>query len=172
MPTKAQIKEMVVAEIKGIPYTKAVERFGPYFEDVGGKARLKGEWRKQVTVVLTGGVFDCLHGGHILTLREAAKLGDVLVVVVARDELVERVKGRRPLQSAKERAEVVGSLRMVDVALVGAERKEETVERVRPDVVVFGYDQKPFPVKGAKVVQLRVKREGVKSSAIKQRLEL
>jgi len=164
VPPKEVLKEMVKAEIRGIPYSKAVERFGPYFVERRGRALLKDELRKRVRVVLTGGVFDCLHYGHLLTLRKAKELGDLLVVVVARDETVERRKGRKPLQGVKERAEVVSSLSFVDVALEGAEDFQETIERVRPDVVVFGYDQKPFPVPGAEVVQLSVEKKGVKSS--------
>jgi len=165
---RERLKEMVKAEILGLTMEEALRRFGPYFEERKGRAVVKDELRRKVKVVLTGGVFDCLHYGHLLTLRAAKALGDLLVVVVARDETVERLKGRRPLQSVEERAEVVGELSLVDVALEGAKDFRETIERVRPDVVVFGYDQKPFPVEGAEVVKVDVRRDGVKSSLFRR----
>lgn len=100
--------------------------------------------RRLFKVVLTGGVFDLIHPGHLHTLEQAKKEGDVLVVVVAADENVERRKGRPPLHTADERAALVGALKPVDMALVGVSRWQDTLARVGPDVVVFGYDQKPM----------------------------
>lgn len=98
--------------------------------------------RSAMRVVLTGGVFDIIHPGHIYTLERARALGDLLVVVVARDLTVRRNKGRPPLHTEDLRLKLVSSLRMVDVALLGSTVDiMDTVERVRPDVIVLGYDQ-------------------------------
>jgi len=99
--------------------------------------------RSRLVVVFAGGVFDIIHPGHIFTLSSAKKLGDVLVVSVARDKTVRRSKGRDPLNDESKRVELVGSLRYVDVALLGSETDIfDTVEKVGPDIIALGYDQK------------------------------
>ena len=103
---------------------------------------LTSEGRRMLTVVLTGGVFDIIHVGHLATLREAKKLGNTLVVVVARDETVRRLKGRSPINREENRLEIVRSLKPVDIALLGDEEDPyETVRKVRPDIIALGYDQ-------------------------------
>jgi rfaE bifunctional protein nucleotidyltransferase chain/domain len=117
--------------------------------------------RKQVKIVMTGGVFDIIHLGHVQTLENARKMGDALVVVVAHDATVRRQKGRKALHSAQERAALLRVLRCVDLALVGHPRdREVTVRRVRPDIVVFGYDQKHDMRLKAKVMRLRTRLKG------------
>lgn len=124
-------------------------------EKKGKRYFLTQQKRKRLKVVLTGGVFDVIHIGHVLALSEAAKLGNVLVVVVARDEFIRR-KGRKPLHNQKYRAAMVGALKMVDLAIPGAKEMGETLRRVKPDIIAYGYDQKPvFKPKGVRVVRLR-----------------
>ena len=53
--------------------------------------------------VLCCGTFDYLHPGHISFLKQAARLGTELFVVVARDENVKRLKGRYPDHGEEER---------------------------------------------------------------------
>ncbi len=125
--------------------------------------------RKKLTVVMTGGVFDLLHAGHVFTLTEAAKLGNFLFVVVATDETAKKSKGKL-LHPLEYRLYVVKSLKPVDLAMGGLARKEELLERAKPDVVVFGYDQNPKIVQtgNAKIVKLELdKAPGIlKSSKI------
>lgn len=108
--------------------------------EVGGVFVLKPEYRKKIKVVLTGGVFDILHAGHIVTLKEAKKKGDVLVVAVAKDE---NVKKRKPIHTAEYRAWLVRHIKPVDAAIVGYDAPEKMLKVVNPDVIVYGYDQKP-----------------------------
>ena len=125
----------------------------------GKKYFLTKQKRKRLKVVLTGGVFDVIHIGHVLALNEAAKLGNVLVAVVAQDEFI-RKKGRTPLHNQKYRAAMVGALRMVDLAMPGVKEMGKTLKRVAPDVIAYGYDQKPiFKPRGVKVVRLRAHAE-------------
>jgi len=99
--------------------------------------------RKRIVVVFTGGVFDIIHPGHIYTLSSAKNLGDVLVVTVATDKTVKKMKGHAPINDEAKRVELVAALRIVDLALLGSETDMlEVVERVRPDVIALGYDQK------------------------------
>ena len=98
--------------------------------------------RDSLCVVLAGGVFDIIHPGHIHTLNAAKKLGDVLVVVVATDNTAVKMKKRRPLHSQMQRQEMVNSLSIVDLCLIGQEGDIfKTVNRVRPQIIALGYDQ-------------------------------
>ncbi len=121
----------------------------------GGRFWLSARFRKMFSVALTGGVFDIIHPGHVLTLNEAKKYADVLVVVVAMDGHVKKVKNRMPLHIAKVRADMVENIRPVDLAIVGVKKIMDTFERVKPDVVVFGYDQKMMELPGVKCVQVK-----------------
>lgn len=101
---------------------------------------------KGSVLVLASGVFDLVHYGHIRFIEEAKKLGGEnsrLVVIVARDRTVERLKGRRPIIPEDQRRAVVESLKPVDEAILGYEdlSLEDTVMKVRPDIIAVGYDQ-------------------------------
>ncbi|MGQ9468744.1 MAG: adenylyltransferase/cytidyltransferase family protein [Nitrososphaerales archaeon] len=101
--------------------------------------------RSKIKVVLTGGVFDIIHPGHVFTLSSAKNLGDILVVIVARDKTVMKNKGRSPLNNEEQRLELVKSLKMVDAAILGlgiGHDVFETVVSVKPDIIALGYDQK------------------------------
>ncbi len=117
--------------------------------------------RNSLHVVLAGGVFDIIHPGHIYTLNAAKALGDVLVVVVATDNTSEKMKKRRPLHTQEQRQELVNSLSMVDLCLVGQEDDIfKTVDRVRPQIIALGYDQihqEKFITDGCKRINLEVK---------------
>lgn len=98
--------------------------------------------RNSLRIVLAGGVFDIIHPGHIYTLNAARLLGDVLVVVVATDNTAIKMKKRKPLHNQDQRRELVSSLAMVDLCLVGQEEDIfKTVNRVRPQIIALGYDQ-------------------------------
>ena len=108
--------------------------------------------------VLTSGAFDLLHYGHIRLLEEAKKLGGPgsrLVVIIARDETVRRLKGRRPVISEDQRRAVVEALKMVDEALLGYEDLDMTsvIEKVRPDIIAVGHDQDDIEEMARRVVE-------------------
>ena len=93
-------------------------------------------------IVLAGGVFDIIHPGHINTLNAAKELGNVLVVVVATDKTALKMKKRKPLHSAQLRQELVSSLSMVDLCIIGDEEDIfKTVDLVKPQIIALGYDQ-------------------------------
>jgi len=97
-------------------------------------------------IVLASGVFDLLHLGHVKFLEAAKRVGGEnveLVVIVARDSTVEHVKGRKPIMPEDQRRALVGSLRVVDIAVLGFEKLDidEVVMKVQPDFIVLGYDQ-------------------------------
>ena len=99
--------------------------------------------RKQLTVVMTGGTFDLLHSGHVFTLQQSKLLGDVLVVVIATDKVVQNYKNHLPTNDQDERAQLVKNIRDVDVAFVGDETDfMKTVDSINPDIITLGYDQR------------------------------
>ena len=125
------------------------------------KKTLTEKGRNSLKIVLAGGVFDIIHPGHIHTLKDAKALGDVLVVVVATDNTSVKMKKRRPLHDQEQRRELVNSLSMVDLCLVGQEDDIfKTVDLVRPQVIALGYDQthqEKFIIDGCKRIKLDAK---------------
>ena len=91
-------------------------------------------------VVHCHGVFDLLHPGHLAHLKEAKVQGDVLVVTVTPDHLVNKGPGR-PVFTQDQRAEMLSALEMVDfVAVTESPTAVEAIALVRPDVYVKGPD--------------------------------
>ncbi len=92
--------------------------------------------------VMASGVFDILHTGHISYLEQAKALGDELYVVVACDDTVRRTK-HEPVTNQEMRAKIVSSLKPVDKAVIGNNGDlYSTIDLIRPDIIVLGYDQK------------------------------
>ena len=90
--------------------------------------------------VLATGTFDILHPGHILFLSKARELGDELYVIVARESMVRHKP--KPVIPEEQRLKMVGSLKVVDKALLGSENNMfEPVMEIRPDIIALGYDQ-------------------------------
>lgn len=117
-------------------------------------------------VVLVFGTFDLLHPGHRWFLRQAAKLGDTLTVVVARDRVASKLKGHLPWWSEQRRLKVVRHLAYVDQVRLGNLRlphRLAMVRKLKPDLLVLGYDQ------GGTVTALRrsLKRLGLKTKVVR-----
>ncbi len=127
----------------------------------GGKNCLTDIGRNSLRIVLAGGVFDIIHPGHIHTLNAAKALGDVLVVVIATDKTAVKMKKRVPLHNQELRKDLVNSLSMVDLALVGNEQDIfKTVDHVKPQIIALGYDQvhqEKFIIDGCLRIGLEVK---------------
>jgi len=91
--------------------------------------------------VMATGTFDLLHLGHIYFLKEAKKLGDKLVVVVATDLTVKRLK-HEPVNPEEIRLNIIKELKIVDEAYLGHEDDiYEIVEEIKPDIIALGFDQ-------------------------------
>jgi len=92
--------------------------------------------------VLVGGVFEILHPGHVYLLKKAKEYGEV-VVVVARDETIKKLKGREPIIPERQRLEMIRSLKYVDEAILGCEGMDfkKVIECVKPDIILLGPDQ-------------------------------
>ena len=93
-------------------------------------------------LVFTNGVFDLLHVGHVRYLHAARALGDAILVAINGDESVRALKGAgRPLNPARDRAEVIAALECVDHVVIFPEvRATQLLEIVRPAIYVKGGD--------------------------------
>lgn len=134
------------------------------------------------TRILVFGTFDGLHPGHVNFFRQAKALANnpELVVSVARDANVKKIKGRLPKQAEKVRLKFVKKNSLVDLAVLGALRNYLShIVQVKPDIIALGYDQKKYTdgLKeklsnlGLKVKIIRLKAykpERFKSSIIKK----
>jgi rfaE bifunctional protein nucleotidyltransferase chain/domain len=102
------------------------------------------------TVVLTNGVFDLLHVGHVRYLRAARQLGDVLFVGLNSDASARKLKGpTRPLVPQAERAEVLCALSHVDYVVIFAEPTAgRLVHLLQPDIYAKGGDYLPAQGRG------------------------
>jgi len=125
------------------------------------KKNLTEVGRTSLRVVLAGGVFDIIHPGHIHTLNSAKALGDVLVVVVATDTTAQKMKRRKPLHEQNQRKDLVSSLSMVDLCVIGQEGDIfKTVEIIKPEIIALGYDQihqEKFITDGCRKLNLDIK---------------
>lgn len=98
--------------------------------------------RKKVIVF---GTFDIFHEGHKSFLRQAARLGDFLLVVIARDKTVLKVKNKLPRNNEKKRMETVADSKLADQVILGdLKDMYAPIRKFRPDVVALGYDQTAF----------------------------
>jgi rfaE bifunctional protein nucleotidyltransferase chain/domain len=101
-------------------------------------------------LVLTNGVFDLLHRGHVTYLARARALGASLVLAVNSDASVRRLgkADDRPINCEADRAAVLAALECVSLVTVFDETVPlPVVEIVRPDVYVKGgdYDMATVP---------------------------
>lgn len=144
------LEEMIVSLRRNHERNKLVSR-----EAIGSllrEHRLQGH-----RVVFTNGCFDLFHAGHLEILRQAATLGDILVVGINSDKSVTKIKGPgRPIVAEAHRAEVVCGLNFVDYAvLFDEETPLNLIREVRPDILVKGEDWKGKKVVGEEIVRAR-----------------
>lgn len=118
----------------------------------------KGKSGRREKTVLTFGTFDLLHEGHKFFLREAKQYGDRLIVIIARDKNVARIKGKYPHDDEDTRRRNVAAVDAVHEARLGYEdwaQHQSVLQDIQPDVVCLGYDQRGhIPAGSWRVVRL------------------
>lgn len=118
-------------------------------QQMGGLAKLLDSLRDTGRrIVFTNGAFDGLHSGHIAFLREARRLGDLLVVGVNSDASLRRITGQSPMNPEGDRLSVVAALESVDHAvLFDEETPAALIRELRPHLHVKGgdYSEKVLP---------------------------
>ena len=113
--------------------------------------RLRKEGKK---IVFTNGCFDILHAGHVRYLKQAKKLGDVLVVGLNADISIAKIKPGRPINTERNRAEVLSGLAAVDFVVIFPESTPyRLIKAVRPDVLVKGGDWKKEEIIGSDIAK-------------------
>lgn len=107
-------------------------------------------------LVMTNGVFDVLHRGHVSYLHRAAELGASLLIAVNSDASA-RMLGKgpdRPLNVADDRAYVLAGLESVDlITFFDARTPVELIQAVRPDIYVKGGDYDMETLEETRVVR-------------------
>ena len=105
----------------------------------GEQCSVRGE-----KIVMTNGCFDILHAGHVAYLKEAASLGDRLIVAVNSDESVRKLKGpNRPVNSLERRLQVLAGIGVVDAVIAFEDDTPiPLIDALRPNVLVKGGDYK------------------------------
>lgn len=118
-------------------------------EQAVAQARQRGE-----KVVMTNGIFDILHAGHVTYLANARRLGDRLIVAVNSDASTRRLKGEsRPINPLAQRMIVLGALGAVDwVVAFEEDTPQRLIAGILPDVLVKGGDYLPEQIAGSKEV--------------------
>jgi len=102
-------------------------------EAVAQRGQLRAAGRR---VVLTNGIFDLLHTGHLYYLQQARQQGDALYIALNGDLSTRALKGpSRPVQNEEQRAYALGALACVDgVFIFGTPRLDGEIRAIAPDV--------------------------------------
>ena len=112
--------------------------------------------RKSRPIVMTNGVFDILHRGHVTYLAAAAKLGATLLVAINTDKSV-RMLGKgpnRPINTELDRAFVLAGLEAVDlVTFFSTKTPIELISKIKPDIYVKGADYDMEKLEESKLVK-------------------
>lgn len=127
--------------------------------------------------ILTFGVFDYFHLGHLRLFKQCKKYADYLIVAVQDGDFIKKYKpDAKVLYTTEERIEMISALKIVDEVLVYEVSSPEFLEKVDFDILALGEDHtaERFQIAakwcedhGKKVVRLK-RTEGICSSDIKK----
>lgn len=102
------------------------------------------EGRPSGRIVATSGGFDPIHPGHISSLQESGRFGDVVVAIVNGDAFLTSKKGK-PFQDLETRCLIVSAVKGVDYVIPfeieGDTTVREALRRLKPDVFTKGGDR-------------------------------
>ena len=111
----------------------------------------KDNWQKfliPLKTVLVSGTFDGVHQGHRNYFQQARAYGQRLICIVGRDKIVEKIKGKPPRYSEKERVHFVKSCPEIDRVYLGINGPDHKIfdftASLKPDMIALGYDQKAY----------------------------
>ena len=130
--------------------------------------------------VMTSGVFDTLHLGHINILTRAKQQGDYLIVGIQDDESTKKSKGKYPTLNFEEREKQVKALPFVDEIVKYSDvDQRELWSKIKPNIVVQGDDYVHSGDRTNALLYLKEQNirlmlfprtEGISSTEIKQRI--
>jgi D-beta-D-heptose 7-phosphate kinase/D-beta-D-heptose 1-phosphate adenosyltransferase len=97
---------------------------------------------EEKSIVFTNGCFDLLHLGHLTYLKEASKLGDILIVGLNSDSSVRMIKGeKRPILNEMNRSSIIAALEFVDfVVIFDEDTPTKILSKIKPNTLVKGGD--------------------------------
>lgn len=109
-------------------------------------------------IVFTNGCFDILHSGHVNYLKQARRLGDVLIVGVNNDDSIRRLKGaERPINGLAERLAVLAGLACIDHLVVFGSLEDDTpaplIRALEPSIFAKGQDYRAAQLPEAGLVE-------------------
>ncbi|MEN9447066.1 MAG: D,D-heptose 1-phosphate adenosyltransferase / 7-phosphate kinase [Bacteroidota bacterium] len=106
-------------------------------------------------VVFTNGCFDLLHEGHLHLLKEAKKLGAILIVGINDDASVKRLKGEtRPIETLAVRIKHLEDTKIPDFIISFSEDTPlQLTEKIRPSIIVKGGDYKKEEIVGNTIAE-------------------
>lgn len=114
--------------------------------------------------VLIFGTFDLLHPGHLDFFKQAKKLGDNLIVIVARDRTVNLMKQHETLYSEQERLKKVSEQKIVNKAILGnLDDPYKIIKQEKPDIIALGYDQNSY----TQNLESKIKEFGLKIKIVR-----
>lgn len=129
--------------------------------------------------ILTFGVFDYFHIGHLRLFKQCKEFADHLIVAVQDGDYILKYKpGTNILYSTEERVEILSSLKIVDEVVIYDSVSPETLEKIDFDILALGEDHKGERFDavtkwcnehGKSVVRLK-RTPGICSSDIKQNI--
>jgi len=97
--------------------------------------------------IMVFGTFDLVHKGHLHFFKQARKLAKnpFLIVSMARDVNVKKIKGRVPVKSENQRLKAIKKIQLVDKAVLGGKRAYiKHILREKPQIIALGYDQSAY----------------------------
>lgn len=109
---------------------------------------------KEKKIIATNGCFDILHPGHVLFLREARKLGDVLIIALNDDESVRRIKGNeRPINKLIYRQTMLQTLELANfITSYPEDTPEKFYRKLMPNMIVKGGDYEEREIVGKEII--------------------
>lgn len=132
-----------------------------------------------VTKILTFGVYDYFHLGHLRLFKQCRKFADYLIVAVQDGEYILKYKpDARIMYSTEERVEMIEALRTVDEVIVYDSVCSKTLEKIDFDILALGEDhrggrfeevEKWCNEHGKRVIRMK-RTPGICSSMIKEGL--
>ncbi len=132
-----------------------------------------------MTKILTFGVFDYFHIGHLRLFKQCKEYADFLIVAVQNGEYILKYKPEaKILYTTEQRVEILSALKIVDEVVVYDTVSPETLKTIDFDILALGEDHigERFTVvenwcveNGKKIVRLK-RTQGISSSQIKKEL--
>ena len=116
-------------------------------------------------IVFTNGCFDILHPGHIYFLKEAKRLGDILIVGVNSDSSIKKIKGKkRPIINLKNRIKFLNELKYIDFIIkLNETEPTKLIKKISPSIHCKGIEYKNKNIKEMKIIKkLKIKIRFIK----------